>query len=94
MIRAAEECAEVARAGGIRIPFSDTAAHVKDVARRTGDNMSSMYQDVLRGAPTECDAIYGAVVKAADLHGVAVPVNSILWKLMRAMTQWNRSDFS
>ena len=93
MIRAAEECASVARAGGIRIPFSDTAAHVKDVARRTAGNKSSMYQDILRGAPTECDAIYGAVVREAELHGVAAPVNGTLWKLMRAITRGNRRDF-
>jgi 2-dehydropantoate 2-reductase len=93
MIRAAEECASVARAGGIRIPFSDTAAHVKDVARRTAGNKSSMYQDILRGAPTECDAIYGAVVREAELHGVAAPVNGTLWKLVRAITRGNRRDF-
>ncbi|MBN2317530.1 MAG: ketopantoate reductase family protein [Acidobacteria bacterium] len=92
MVRAAEECAAVARAKGIKIPFSDTAARVKDVARRTGGNKSSMYQDVLRGAPTECDAIYGSVVKEAGLHGVEVPVNSVLWKLMRAMTPCKGSD--
>jgi len=86
MVRAAEECAAVARDKGIRIPFSDTAARVKEVAWSTARNKSSMYQDVLRGAPTECDAIYGAVVCEAKLRGVDVPVNNILWKLMRAIT--------
>jgi len=94
MVRAAEECAAVARAKGIPVSFDNPAAQVKDVARRTAGNRSSMFQDVLRGAPTECDAIYGAVVREAELHGVAVPVNTVLWKLMRALTgSGDRRDF-
>jgi 2-dehydropantoate 2-reductase len=85
MARAAEECAAVARAKGIRIPFSDAAKRVAEVAERTAGNISSMYQDVLRGAPTECDAIYGAVVREARTQGMDVPVNDILWKLMKAI---------
>lgn len=92
MVRAAEECAAIARIKGIQLPFSDTAAQVKEVARRTARNKSSMYQDVLRGAPTECDAIYGAVVREAGLQGLDAPVNNILWKIMRAApVRQNRS---
>jgi 2-dehydropantoate 2-reductase len=93
MVRATEECAAVARAKGIPLPFDNPAAQVKDVARRTAGNRSSMYQDILRGAPTECDAIYGAVVREAALHGVEVPVNRVLWKLVRALTGSDRRDF-
>jgi 2-dehydropantoate 2-reductase len=92
MVQAAVECAAVAGAKGIRIPFPDPAARVSDVARRTAGNKSSMYQDVLRGAPTECDAIYGAVVREAAIHGVEVPVNRLLWKLIRALTKTNTSE--
>jgi 2-dehydropantoate 2-reductase len=93
MVRAAEECATIARIKGIQLPFSNTAAQVKEVARKTARNKSSMYQDVLRGAPTECDAIYGAVVREAGLQGLNVPVNNILWKIMRAApVRQNGSD--
>ncbi|MCK7475806.1 MAG: hypothetical protein MZV49_25235 [Rhodopseudomonas palustris] len=34
---------------------------------------SSMLQDVLRGAPTEIDAICGAVVRAAEKHKLGAP---------------------
>ena len=84
MIRAAEECAAVARAKGIRIPFAEPAVHVETVVRRTSGNRSSMLQDVLRGFPTECEAIYGSVVRESELLGLEVPVNSLFWKLMRA----------
>ncbi len=87
MVLAAEECAAVARAKGISLPFQDPALRVQEVAERTAHNISSMLQDVLRGAPTECDAINGAVVREGGRVGVATPVNEFLWKLVRALTQ-------
>jgi len=84
MGRAASECVEVARAKGIDLPQGDPAARAHEVARRTARNNSSMLQDILRGAPTECDAINGAVTHEANLLGMAAPVNAILWLLVRA----------
>ena len=66
------------------LPFDDAATHVKEVAGNTARNMSSMYQDLKRGAPTECDAIYGTVVREAGRLGVDATVNGILWNLIRA----------
>jgi len=93
MIRAALECAAVANAAGIALPFVDPARHVKAVAERTANNRSSMLQDVLRGAPTECDAINGAAVREGRRLDVATPVNEILWQLVLAAVQVNRSKF-
>jgi 2-dehydropantoate 2-reductase len=84
MARAAEECAAVAHAKGIRLPFSDPAGRVKEVAKQTAANKSSMLQDILRGAPTECDAINGAVAREGRRLGEPSPVNDILWQLVRA----------
>lgn len=81
---AALECAAVAGAKGIALPFPDPVAMVKDVARSTAANRSSMLQDLLRGAPTECDAINGAVVRWGNCLGVPTPVNDLLHKLVRA----------
>lgn len=92
MVRATMECAAVARAIGICLPFQDPALHVKLVAERTASNRSSMLQDVLRGAPTECDAINGAVVCEGNRVGVATPVNEILWQLMQAAVHLDRSS--
>jgi 2-dehydropantoate 2-reductase len=85
MIRAAQECACVAQARGIRLPFSDPGGRVREVAEFTAKNQSSMLQDILRGAPTECDAINGTVVREGKNLGVPTPVNEILWHLVRAM---------
>jgi 2-dehydropantoate 2-reductase len=80
----ARETAAVAGAQGIGLTFADPVAAAEDVARRTADNISSMLQDVRRGAPTEVDAICGAVVRAGRRVGVAAPVNEVMWKLVRA----------
>jgi len=92
MVRATEECAAIARIKRINLPFPDPGLHVRGVAERTANNRSSMLQDILRGAPTECDAINGAVVREGRRLGVPAPVNEILWRLVRAASEQNRSD--
>lgn len=81
----AVETAQVARAEKITLPFDDPVAKAEDVARRTAANTSSMLQDILRGAPTEIDAICGAVVEAAKRHRIQTPANWACWKLVRAL---------
>ncbi len=93
MVRATLECVAVADAAGIPLPFADGARHVKEVAERTANNKSSMLQDILRGAPTECDAINGAVVREGRRLGVETPVNETLWQLVQAAVHANRSKF-
>jgi 2-dehydropantoate 2-reductase len=92
MVQAAVECATVAKARGIRTISGDPALRVREVARHTADNKSSMLQDMLRGAPTECDAINGAVVREGRRLGISTPVNETLWRLVRAAVYHNRSD--
>ncbi len=86
MAAAAGEAAAVAAARGLRLTYADPIAAAEAVARRTAANTSSMLQDVLRGAPTEIDAICGAIVAAGEECGVPVPVNRTLWLLIRALT--------
>jgi len=85
MDAAAREAAAVARALGRRLTFSDPVAAAQAVAQRTAVNHSSMFQDVQRGAPTEIDAICGAIVAAGEGCGVATPVNRTLWLLVKAL---------
>jgi 2-dehydropantoate 2-reductase len=83
----ASETAQVAEAEKIHLPFSDPIAAAEEVARKTAANHSSMLQDVLRGAPTEIDAICGAVVKVAQKQSIAAPANWACWKLVKATTE-------
>ena len=81
----AKETAQVAEAEKIQLSFPDPVAAAEEVARRTAANHSSMLQDVLRGAPTEIDAICGAVVKTGQKHDIATPTNWACWKLIKAL---------
>lgn len=83
MVGAAEETAAVAAALSVKLPFPDPGAQVMDVARSTGENISSMLQDIRRGAPTEIDAISGAVVREGELAGISTPINWTLWHLVQ-----------
>jgi len=86
MAELACEAAQVANAENVSLPFSDPVEAAEDVARKTAANHSSMLQDVLRHAPTEIDAICGAVVKTAQKHGINAPANWACWKLIQALS--------
>ncbi|MEN8241028.1 MAG: 2-dehydropantoate 2-reductase [Chloroflexota bacterium] len=83
----AQEVAAVALAKGITLANTDPVAIAEQVAEKTSENHSSMYQDILRGAPTEIDAICGAVVAAGEETGVATPANYAMWKLIHAVVE-------
>jgi 2-dehydropantoate 2-reductase len=81
----ARETARVANAVGVMIQVSKVERTTEEVARRTAENYSSMLQDVLRGFPTEIDAINGAVVQQAEEFNLKVPVNRTIWSLVKAL---------
>jgi 2-dehydropantoate 2-reductase len=85
LVAAVEEAVAVARAKGIRLAQVSPVEHVLGVARATGPNRSSMFQDVLRGAPTEVDVINGAIVRDGERLGIPTPVNRVLVGLVRAL---------
>jgi 2-dehydropantoate 2-reductase len=94
MVAAAAEVEQVAAAKGVRLPFDDVGKSAQEVARRTAANRSSMLQDVSRGAPTEIDAICGAVVRAGGSVDVPTPVNHSLWLLVKALVYDSRPSTS
>ena len=87
MGQAAGEVAAIASALHIELTFSDAAGAAEEVARRTAANVSSMLQDVRRGAPTEIEAICGAVAEAAVKLGVRAPVNRTLALLVKSLVE-------
>ncbi len=85
MYAAAREAAAVAYAKGVQLPFDEPELEVVNVAHRTAKNHSSMYQDILRGAPTEIEAICGAIVEEGVRFGIPTPINETYLHLIRAM---------
>ena len=85
LAQAAQEAATVARMQGISLPYPDPILAVEEVARNTSVNISSMLQDVLRGAITEIDEINGAIVRIGEQLSVPTPVNRMLWQLVNSL---------
>ncbi len=86
---AVEEAIEVAKVKGIKFIDEDPVAHVKEVARLTGTNKSSMLQDMLNKKKSEVDFISGAVVREGKKTGVETPVNITLTNLVRLKEKMN-----
>ncbi len=82
--RAAREVGEVALALGVEMGEDPVAAAIR-VARRTSANRSSMLQDLDRGAPTEIEAISGAVLAEAHRLGIDAPANEYLLRTIREL---------
>lgn len=79
------EAVEVAKAQRIELPYPNPFERVKAVALATATNHSSMLQDVLKGRPTEIDAINGKIVERGREINVPTPINATLTSLVRAM---------
>lgn len=83
MRRAAKEAERVALGRGIQLLYPDGADQAEAVCRQTGDNLSSMLQDVRARKPTEIDAVNGAIVRHGTELGIPVPVNADLVERIR-----------
>ncbi len=49
----------------------------------TAQHRSSMLQDIKAGKQTEIDALNGAVIELAKMHGIDVPYNSVAYNLVK-----------
>jgi 2-dehydropantoate 2-reductase len=77
------EAVAVARALGYDIDFDERIGTILGLVEKAGPTKASMLQDVEAGRRTEIDVINGAVVRAADEVGVAVPINRALMQLIK-----------
>jgi 2-dehydropantoate 2-reductase len=53
--------------------------NVRETCNVTGNNVSSMLQDIKQGRMTEIDSITGNILKLGKKHGVRLPVNEALY---------------
>ncbi|MEM0025870.1 MAG: 2-dehydropantoate 2-reductase [Zestosphaera sp.] len=76
------EVQEVAEKYGVKMP-TDPLGEVMRVAKATGENYSSMLQDIMHKKKTEIDYINGEVVVRGREVGVPTPVNEVLWLMIK-----------
>jgi 2-dehydropantoate 2-reductase len=76
------EAAAVAMRKGISLE-GDPMEAVKAVAGATRTNRCSMGQDLDQGRRTEIDVLNGAVVREAQMLGLAVPYNRMMTQLIK-----------
>jgi 2-dehydropantoate 2-reductase len=79
----AREAVAVALALGYEIDLDERVASIHALLEKAGPSKASMLQDFEAGRQTEIDVINGAVVRAADEHGVPVPLNRAFVQLVK-----------
>ena len=63
----------------IALPTDDVIGRVRQVARKTAENRSSMLQDIDRGKRTEIDSITGHIIKVGIEHGLTLPLSEFVY---------------
>lgn len=82
----ARETARIAAIEGVYLSAPLVINNLREACRATAGNISSMLQDIRRGALTEVEDISGAVVAcAAGRPGMAAPLNLRLLELVRQL---------
>ena len=79
----AREAVTVAQALGYDIDPQERVDAIHALLAKAGPSKASMLQDFEAGRRTEIEVINGAVVKAADDTGVAVPLNRAFVRLVK-----------
>lgn len=87
-----DEVVEVAATQGVRLSGEMLGDVLESVARSSGNPYSSMYVDLEQGLRTEIEAINGQVVRHAKRANIAVPVNTLLTRLIRAHEHWHHPE--
>jgi 2-dehydropantoate 2-reductase len=88
--RIVEECREVAEREGV-ILEEDLAERITRAAALYS-NMSSMYQDILKGGRTEIDFLNGKITELGAKHGVETTVNRVMVALIKYMEGRRRDE--
>jgi 2-dehydropantoate 2-reductase len=86
------EAVTVACAEGARLSPADVDATLELWASYREEGGTSMLYDRLAGLPLEHEYINGAIVRAAEAHGLDVPLNRAILALLRGLDRGLRSD--
>ncbi len=87
MEEAMREVVTVAAAEGQTLTEADVLSIYPVLDDLSPDGKTSMLQDVEAGRKTEVELFSYTVISLAARHGIAVPVNAMLYRLLRAIEQ-------
>lgn len=87
-----DEAVAVARAEGVPVADDEPARAMATLFTFSGELGTSMYFDRLAGRHLEVDALTGAIVAAAERHGIATPLNRALLTLLRVIDDATGKD--
>ena len=80
------EAVEVAQAEGAKLTGEDADKTYKNLGGHGPEAGTSMLYDRLAGRPLEHRHLTGALIEAADRHGIEAPVNRTLFALLDAVS--------
>jgi 2-dehydropantoate 2-reductase len=81
----AREIASIAKAEGVTISANRFDTLQEYMANLPASTRSSLLIDLEQGKRIEVEALQGAAVRRAAKHGVAVPIVSLLYALLKPM---------
>ena len=79
MTQVMQEIVAVAQAQHIALPADVIPATLAELAQFPPGGTNSMQRDLMRGRPSELEALAGAVVRLGQALGVPTPVNTFLY---------------
>ena len=92
MLGLLEEGVKIAKAEGVKLNLAQLSITLSKVLRSTGQNLSSMLQDVVNGRKTEVRELNGMIVKLGRTHGIDTSLNShILGLVLGLETSYDAS---
>jgi 2-dehydropantoate 2-reductase len=90
LVTAMREVVEVANARGVGLSAADMESTFAYLERLPEGATTSLQRDIMAGRPSELDAWTGAVVRLAEVAGVAVPLNAVILALLSAQERQSR----
>ena len=88
-----QECCQIALLEGVHLD----RGHIQDLVSKVPDNwplqLSSTAQDLSKSKATEIDYLNGTIVAKAKKHGVAVPINEMIYSLIK-MREYQQGTFN
>ncbi|WP_417880741.1 ketopantoate reductase family protein [Vibrio sp.] len=81
------ECQQVMQAAGHTPSLNELSTTIKQVMLATGDNFSSMHQDIHHQRTTEIEFITGFLVKQAQRYNIEVPNHQRLFQKVKQLEE-------